>query len=145
MLRSVSCLSVTLLAWLSAVQAASAVEPNEDQLKALRPFAGVVGEWKGEGNSLKVARYEETGEVYWGFRDKDGRASLDFFMEGGWPFEIGQLTYDPEMKVYKFLGVSSKSKKRYRFAGKPEGAQTLRLLRTDKDAKDKYDRLEIKL
>ena len=112
-------------------------------LKALRPFHAAVGNWKGTGTSQTSAGWSETAECTWGFRERDGRVSLNFYFEGDPHFTEAIITYDLEKKRYQFIG-RDKNQKTLRFEGPATGSQTLQLERVD-DAKDKFDRVEIKV
>lgn len=120
-----------------------AYELNAPQLEALRPLHGVVGSWQGEGSSAKSSGWREKMDVLWGYREKDGRVSIEFHPAGNPIFTRGLLTYDAEKEEYQFLAVA-KGDAVLRFRGKPAGAQTIRLDRAE-EASDKLDRVEIKL
>jgi YHS domain-containing protein len=122
----------------------SAAEPNAQMLAALRPLDGLIGTWKGAGTSTKSAGWNETASVNWGFRDTDGRVSINLVIEGGEFLEAGVLTFSPQAKVYRFITQDKKGRRLY-FEGKPVGKQSLRLDRTDKDVGDSLDRLDLKL
>jgi len=107
-------------------------------LEALRPLDTLIGTWKGTGTSLKSSGWDETIECTWGFREEDGRVSINFYIAGGELLEVGLLSYDPRSQLYKFVGRDKKGS-RLHFEGKLAGTQTLRLPRTDKDAKDGRD------
>ena len=117
---------------------------NKDMLEALRPYGGFVGSWKGDGKSNTSSGWKEKVDCAWGFRDKDGRVSLNFFSDGKDAFAEGVLSFDPKEKEYTFVA-RAKDKSVLRFRGKAAKDQSLKLARTDEDYKDKFDRLEIKL
>jgi hypothetical protein len=136
------CLAVVLSA-----RPAAAVDPNVDMLDGLRPFHGLVGVWQGTGTNVdlktKTPFWKENIEATWGFRDSDGRVSINFYIENGLLLDVALLTYKPDTKTYEFI---SKDKKGaiLHFEGNPSGSQSLRLDRTEKGADD-LDRIEIKL
>lgn len=132
------------MVWLLASTAAWAEAPNEEMLKALRPFHGMVGKWKGQGSSMKSSGWQDDDEVTWGFRDKDGRVSINFYFKGNLLFKEGLLTYDPASKKYVFLARLAKGGAPLRFVGEQDGKQMLKLDR-DKEAGDGMDWLELKL
>ncbi|MGL5095649.1 MAG: hypothetical protein ACRDD1_08680, partial [Planctomycetia bacterium] len=124
--------------------AAGAVEPNEAALKALRPFDGMVGAWRGEGESRTSSGWNETLVSTWGFRERDGRVSLNFTPAKSDLIALGVLSVDPETGVFKFVFQDAKENVR-RFEGKPSGALTLKLPRVDENPTDGFDRCEVKL
>lgn len=140
------CLSIAaLFASISELSPhAQSAEPNRAMLNALRPLDGFIGIWKGTGTSQRSAGWTESITVNWGFREKDGRVSINFVVDGGQLFEAAVLTFDPDAKLYRFIARPKKGDA-MRFEGKPFGRQTLRLERADKDAKDNLDRLDLKL
>jgi len=129
---------------IAGVVHAAAAEPNQDMLAALRPFHGLVGNWKGTGTSTNSTGWREGAESLWGFRERDGRVSLNVYVDDGKLLDVGLLTYDPKSEQFRFIA-RDKSKNVIRFEGKPVGKQSLQLDRVDKEAKDGLDRLEIKL
>lgn len=133
-----------LALFLFASAGARAAEPDPRMLDALRPFHGVVGTWKGTGTSQSSAGWEETLECNWGFRDKDGRVALEWHIANGKTLSDALITYDPEKKQYRFVA-RTPSGQTLRFAGSPIDRQTLRLLRSDEQASDSLDRVDIKL
>lgn len=137
-------LTIAAAAALIASQVAGAADPDRRMLDALRPLAGIVGDWKGTGTSSNSAGWEETVETTWGFRDSDGRVSFEWRASGGKVLKDAILTFDPAKKVYRFV-VRTPSGKTLRFEGTPAGSQTLRLNRVDRAEKDDIDRAEVKL
>lgn len=134
----------SLFLTLMTVVIAGAEPPQKAMLDELRPFQAIVGTWNGDGSSSKSSGWKESIEATWGFREKDGRVSLNLYVTGGRLFESGLLTYDPTDKTFRFVGQDKKANI-LRFAGQPVGSQTLRLDRADKEYTDHVDRLEIKL
>jgi hypothetical protein len=118
------------------------VPPNKEQIAGLRPFANFVGSWKGDGSSEKSTGWKEKAESTWGFRKRDGRASINFVVEGGKVFTEGVLSYDPAEKKYRFSARNKKDEV-LRFEGKTVG-ETLRLDRMEQETTDRLDRLELK-
>lgn len=121
----------------------AAEAPDKAMLAGLHPFASFVGSWKGTGSSEKSSGWKEKADCTWGFREKDGRPSIDFVVEGSQIIKAGRLTYDPATESFKFACKNRKDE-RMDFAGKAAGG-TLKLDRSDADATDHLDRLELKL
>ena len=144
MKRSLRLFAAVSGAFACAGAIAQCAEPDTRMLEALRPYQGLVGHWKGVGTSLTSSGWNETIETTWGFRNKDGRVSIDFHVDGGKLVQVALLTYNPQSKRYRFIAKDDKGKVRY-FEGKPHGKQGLRLARVDEKAKDGFDRIEIKL
>jgi len=120
----------------------AAVPPNKEMIAGLRPFAKFVGSWKGDGASEKSTGWKEKAECNWGFRKRDGRASINVIVEGGKIFTEGVLSYDPSEKKYRFSARNKKDEV-LRFEGKAVG-ETLRLDRLEQETTDHLDRLELK-
>lgn len=118
------------------------VAPNKEQIAGLRPYAKFVGSWQGTGTSEKTRDWKEKSDVTWGFRKRDGRASINFIVDKGQLFSEGVLSYDPAEKKYRFSARNKKDEV-LRFEGKPVG-DGLRLDRIDEGATDHLDRLELK-
>ena len=139
---------ILLLTFLSAsLPAVAAQETNPPysaaMLKALQPLHGLVGTWQGEGASMRSSGWQEEVDVLWGFRERDGRVSLNFYFEGGELLDVGLLTYGPATKKYTFVAKTAKGAI-IRFVGEPDGSSSLRLVRDEKTS-DKLDRLDIRL
>jgi len=127
------------------------VAPSKEQIAALKPFAKFVGSWQGTGTSETQRDWKEKLECSWGFRKRDGRASLNFVLEGskrvnegGKLFNEGVLSFDPAEKKYRFAARTTKDEV-LRFEGKPISDAGLRLERVDEGATDHLDRLELKV
>src|SRR5262245_30844184 len=101
------------------------VPPNKEMIAGLKPFATFVGSWKGDGASEKSAGWKEKADCSWGFRKRDGRASINFVVDGGRVFTEGVLSFDPAEKKYRFSARNKKDEV-LRFEGKPVG-EMLRL------------------
>ncbi|QDU64167.1 hypothetical protein Pan216_50560 [Planctomycetes bacterium Pan216] len=139
-------LSLTML--LTIVGSAQAVEPNKSQLAALKPFGSFTGVWKGEGAGVDISAWQEKVQCVWGYRESDGRVSINFHVEGGAILKVALLTYDAEKKLYRFIGKTTKDKVIH-FEGTKSGSESLTLDRVGDDigergAADKLDRLELK-
>ena len=106
------------------------VAPNKEQIAGLRPYAKFVGSWHGTGTSEKTRDWKEKSDVTWGFRKRDGRASLNFIVDKGQLFTEGVLSFDPAEKKYRFSARNKKDEV-LRFEGKPSGDVGLRLERVD--------------
>jgi hypothetical protein len=119
------------------------VPPSKEQIAGLRPFAKFVGNWKGAGTGETTRDWKEKLDCTWGFRKRDGRASLNFVSDGGKLFTEGVLSFDPAEKKYRFSARNKKDEV-LRFEGKPVGDVGLRLDRVDEGATDHLDRLELK-
>ncbi len=122
---------------------ARAEPPNPAQLEALRPFANAVGAWEGDGQSEQDAGWKAKATATWGFREADGRVSLDFVVEGKL-LKAARLTWQPDTKKFRFACKDAADKK-LEFLGEAVDAATIRLDRTDEGATDKLDRLELKI
>jgi hypothetical protein len=118
------------------------VAPSKEQIAGLLPFAKFVGAWKGTGTSETTRDWKEKLDCTWGFRKRDGRASLNFVADKGQLFTEGVLSFDPAEKKYRF-SARNKKEEVLRFEGKPVG-DGLRLDRVDEGATDHLDRLELK-
>jgi len=140
---------MTAVVWLAAFalsqdEAKKAdVPPSKEQIAGLRAFAKFVGSWQGSGTSETSRDWKEKLECTWGFRKKDGRASLNFVVEGGKLFSEGVLSFDPAEKKYRFAARTKKDEV-LRFEGKPLSDAGLRLVRVDEGTTDHLDRLELK-
>jgi hypothetical protein len=119
------------------------VPPSKEQIAGLRPFAKFVGKWAGGGTSEKTRDWKEKADVTWGFRKRDGRASINFIVDKGQLFSEGVLSFDPAERKYRFSARNKKDEV-LRFEGKPSGDVGLRLERVDEGATDNLDRLELK-
>jgi len=121
---------------------AQGVPPQKDQLAGLLPFANAVGAWTGSGSSEKSSGWKEKIDVRWGFREKDGRVSINFYIEGSKLLKVGLLTFDGGK--FRFSAKNPKDET-IRFEGKVAAEGNLRLDRIDKEGDDPLDRLELKL
>lgn len=117
--------------------------PNAKMIEMLRPFDGFVGIWKGSGVNPKSSGWNETLEGTWGFRERDGRASLNLYVDGGLMLKQALLTFDPVSEQYRLVIVTPKDKL-LRFQGEVTGEQFLTLDRVD-EAGDELDRIELKM
>lgn len=127
----------------------SAAEPNPAMIEGLRPVAGFVGTWNGKGTREGARDWREQIAAGWGFREQDGRAALELFIdpeedEEQPPLEAILVTFDPEQKSYGLVTRDTKKNVRH-FRGELVGESSLRLDRADSDAKDHFDRVEIRL
>ena len=113
---------------------ARAVPPDAKMLEALRPLHAMVGQWAGKGVSQTSTGWDEKLEVMWGFRERDGRVSLNFYFDASDALKVGLLTYDPETKAFRFVAVLKDGGK-LTFEGEPSGSQSFRLARVDGSGK----------
>jgi hypothetical protein len=132
-----------LLALAGALLAQS-VPPVKEQLAGLLPYANCVGAWSGSGSSEKSSGWKEKIDGRWGFREKDGRVSINFYIEGSKLIKVGLLSFDPEGAKFRFSAKNAKDET-IRFEGKQAAEGHLRLERIDKEGEDHLDRLELKL
>lgn len=135
------------LAWVVAAGIAVpavAVEPDVKIIEALRPFDGMVGIWKGTGSSPTSSGWKETLDCEWGYREKDGRVSLDLYIENGEMVDDALITYHPETDRYRFVARTPKGEI-LRFEGGLSGDYSLTFDRADEKANDDLDRVEVKL
>lgn len=119
------------------------VEWDDDVIAALRPLAGIVGNWTGTGNGAKVLDWPETVTGRWGLRPKDGRVALEMHVQGNF-LDAGLLTYDKAADQFVFTAREAGGTVRH-FRGDWAGEQSLRLDRADEGAKDGFDRAEVRL
>lgn len=118
--------------------------PDLRRIEAIAKFDLAVGRWECSGISNTSSGWNERIECLWGFRESDGRPSLDFFFDDGRHFERGLLTYDLERELYRFVA-EDRSQRVLHFEGTAE-ENTLRLDRVEQERDaDGLDRLEIKL
>src|SRR6476619_353906 len=110
------------------------VAPNKEQIAGLRPYAKFVGAWQGTGTSEKTRDWKEKADVAWGFRKRDGRASINFVVDKGQLFTEGVLSFDPTEKKFRFSARNKKDEV-LRFEGKPHG-DGWRLDRIDEGSAD---------
>ena len=117
--------------------------PSAEQIAALRPYAPMVGGWEGDGQSEQDAGWKAKATGTWGFRETDGRASLDFVAEGKL-LKVGKLSWQPADKKFRFA-CKNPADKKLEFVGVAVDAATIRLDRIDEGVNDQLDRLEIKI
>lgn len=127
---------------------ARAAELDRAMLEGLKPMAALVGKWKGQGTSPTSPGWNESLVGGWGFRAADGRVAIELFVdpigdEKG-ELEAGLVTFDPASKEFGFVA-RMRDERVLHFKGELAGERILRLARFDPDAKDGFDRAEIKV
>lgn len=136
-----------MLAWTFAGRAGAA-ELDRAMLEGLKPMAALVGQWTGQGTSPTSPGWGESIAANWGFRESDGRVALELFVDPVGndkpPLEAGLVTFDPQSKEFGFVA-RLRDKRVLHFRGALAGERILRLARVDADARDGFDRVEIKL
>lgn len=125
---------------------ARTAELNRAALEALKPFAAAVGAWSATIDAGKATPSKSKLECTWGFRESDGRVSLNFYFDGDAPFEAGLLTVDAKSKEFTFLA-KDKLGKRLAFRGplRDPSKPVLQLARESETESDGIDRLELTL
>lgn len=145
MMRLVCNFSIALaLVLLAVVRRAEPADVDKNMLEQLKPFSAMVGSWTAQIDSGKASPVKEKVECSWGYRDADGRVSINLFFEPGSQIKVGLLTFDPKSKEFQFVA-KDMSDKRMAFRGTRKDADrpALQLRRADEKPEDGFDRVEI--
>lgn len=140
-----------LLASLAYAPLARSVPPDQAMIKGLDPLASFVGTWQGKGTRSGARDWREAMSAGWGFREADGRAALEIFIdppaEGSSempPLQAMLITFDPQKGDYGLVTRDANKQVKH-FRGALVGDSSLRLERSDDEANDDFDRAEIKV
>jgi hypothetical protein len=114
--------------------------------EAFRPFAHLIGSWKGVGipEANKVKGWPETHAWAWAF-DEGEPVALDVTIEGDQMLESARLGYEPELEAYRLEGHDPKGEP-FTYTGKlDEDKQVLTLEREQELTGGVKQRLTLRL
>lgn len=135
---------MSLLALITLAPLTWGAPPDKAQLDSLRPVAGMVGQWKGMASAPKALDWPTSMEVLWGFREKDGRVSINFLPTDDKLFKEGLLVVEAEKKLYRLI-LRDRLGEVSRFEGPRAVGESLRLHRAGEPSNEGADRVDIKL
>lgn len=122
---------LTLLAFALQAQDGKTKPAAKEALKELNDF---IGQWAGNGQSLKTKSDIWNETIGWGWRFKGDDAWMEMTIKDGKHFKGGELRFLPDKKLYQLTAVTRDGKKQI-YQGEFKNS-LLRVERADPDTKE---------